>query len=447
MEDVAANSPSGTLVQLAVAILKHTTNIETYLQENGLPNPSFRPGAPPKLPLPPALEVSLNEALAAMDELNALLLGSFGWLKAQYDLVSLHAIYRYNVPALFPVGEEISVGDIAKRCNANEDAMSRILKHATANYLLLQPRPGYIAHSACSAMLSESPSLMDWIGSACEDMWPAAPQVVPALTKWPGPTALPQQTGHNLAERTNVPFFETLSRDSERTRRFASAMGLMQDMPGFEPSLVLNVYDWAALRTGIVVDVGGSSGTLAIALTNKYPSLRVIVQDMPHIIEEARSTLPPRSAASSRVTLQAHDFFTPQTIHGADVYILRLILHDWSDAFSIRILRQLIPALKPGARILLNDFCIPSSGIMSRYEERQARLVLDRNAVKFDPRWCLQEDCRCQDIAMMAIFNSKERSETEWAKLVSEADFRFHLQSVVQLPSSPLGLLELVWNP
>ncbi len=72
-------------VLLAGSILEHTTKIEAYLQENGLPSPSFEPGASPKLPLSPELNESLETALAALDELSALLMGPMGWLKAQID--------------------------------------------------------------------------------------------------------------------------------------------------------------------------------------------------------------------------------------------------------------------------------------------------------------------------------------------------------------------------
>lgn len=54
---------------------------------------------------------------------------------------------------------------------------------------------------------------------------------------------------------------------------------------------------------------------------------------------------------------------------------------------------------------------------------------------------------RCQDIAMMAMFNSKERSEMEWRKLIQEADPRFNFASIQRLAPSPLAVMELIWTP
>jgi hypothetical protein len=72
----------------------------------------------------------------------------------------------------------------------------------------------------------------------------------------------------------------------------------------------------------------------------------------------------------------AHDFFTPQTVV-ADVYLLRWILHNWSDKYCMRILRALIPALKPGARVVVNEDVRPAfdSPILSRWREEKMRYV------------------------------------------------------------------------
>lgn len=71
-----------------------------------------------------------------------------------------------------------------------------------------------------------------------------------------------------------------------------------------------------------------------------------------------------------------HDFFTPQVVKGADVYIYRWIFHNWVDEQSIKILQAAIPALKSGARILINDGCLPEPGSRHRCEEKASRYVV-----------------------------------------------------------------------
>lgn len=315
-------------------------------------------------------------------------------------MASLHALYRFDIPSLVPTHGSIPLTDLTAMVpTASRDALARLIDHAVGNHLLISPRPGHIAHGAVSAMLASAPGLRDWVGSACEDMWPAAPYVVPALIRLTGnPTRNEEgegegkregkrkgeeeeeeepygHTAHNMAEGTKVPFFTTLGRDPERMSRFASAMGIMKDMPGFQPAAALEAYDWDKLGgNATVVDVGGSRGDFAVALTQRYTNLSVVVQDLPDVVREGRTLLQGQPLKSGlAITFQEHDFFQPQPLKNADAYFLRMILHDWPDEACRRILRGLIPALKPGARILLNDRCVPSTEELSCYEIRQTR--------------------------------------------------------------------------
>lgn len=68
-------------------------------------------------------------------------------------------------------------------------------------------------------------------------------------------------------------------------------------------------------------------------------------------------------------------YFTEQPIKGADVYLLRSVLHDWPDEYALQILRSLIPAMKPGSRVVLNEVCLPEAGLLSRYLDQQLGYV------------------------------------------------------------------------
>ena len=71
----------------------------------------------------------------------------------------------------------------------------------------------------------------------------------------------------------------------------------------------------------------------------------------------------------------AHDFLSEQPIKNADVYLFRWIFHNWSDMYCIRILRNLIPALKGGAIILINDNVLPEPGTLGSWQEERLRYV------------------------------------------------------------------------
>ena len=97
------------------------------------------------------------------------------------------------------------------------------------------------------------------------------------------------------------------------------------------------------------------------------------MQDLPQAIESAASGLPPSLA--NRVEFMPHDFFAEQPVKDADVYLFRWIFHNWSDGYCIKILRNLIPALKDGALIVINDNCLPESGVMGQWQEERLRYV------------------------------------------------------------------------
>lgn len=73
-----------------------------------------------------------------------------------------------------------------------------------------------------------------------------------------------------------------------------------------------------------------------------------------------------------RVQFQLHSFFTPQPIKNADVYFFRLIFHDWADEQCIDILRNLVPALKNGAKILINEIVLPEPNTIPTNAEKAA---------------------------------------------------------------------------
>ena len=190
------------------------------------------------------------------------------------------------------------------------------------------------------------------------------------MIKWPGSEET-SQTAFNIAFDTPDSYFDEIWKSASRGRKFMDAMSCFCMMPGFEASQVINAYNWASLGEAVVVDVGGSSGAIALEIVKAFPAIRAVVQDLPEVISIAQ--IANNNSVAERLTFEAHDFFSEQSIKGADVYFFHMILHDWSDKYCVRILRNLIPSLKQGARVLVNDFCLPDPGKVLKFRERYAR--------------------------------------------------------------------------
>ena len=147
-------------------------------------------------------------------------------------------------------------------------------------------------------------------------------------------------------------------------------MEYFQTAPGFETSHVLSGFNWSLLpKNGTVVDVGGSHGVACVEIARNSESLRFVVQDRQEIIKAA--SVP--DDVKERIDFVPYDFFQEQPVKGADAYFYRWIFHNWSDKYCEKICRALIPALKPGARVLIQDILLPEPGELSLLQEREAR--------------------------------------------------------------------------
>lgn len=59
-----------------------------------------------------------------------------------------------------------------------------------------------------------------------------------------------------------------------------------------------------------------------------------------------------------RVNPKGHDILTPQPVQGAAVYFLRIVIHDFSDADSIKILQNIRNAASSSSRLILFELSV-----------------------------------------------------------------------------------------
>ncbi|KAI0970197.1 S-adenosyl-L-methionine-dependent methyltransferase [Xylaria arbuscula] len=349
------------IAELSARIAANTTEIDNFLVSQSLPTPSFDPDAPLSLEL---------------------------------------AIVRFGLARLVPLNGEITFAELAVTAGVGESHVRRLVRHAIIQHVFREPRPGFIAHSASSRLLAEDADVAAWSDGAIA-RWPASEE--------------PNETGFSLANQTSLGMFDVLAADPERAARFAAGMRLYAARPDLD----------GGLKDGAtVIDVGGSHGEAAIALARAFPSMNLVVQDIDKAtILEADSRKP--ADITDRVRYMTHDFFAEQPIREADVYLYRACLHNWSDKYAVRILRALIPALKVGARVLLNDV------VVSGPEEMSPGAA---------------SDVRSGDLNMMMLFNAADREVSDWAHLFEMASPGFQFQGGKQPPGSGLWILEASWN-
>ena len=130
----------------------------------------------------------------------------------------------------------------------------------------------------------------------------------------------------------------------------------------------------ASLGKGTVVDVGGGHGPVSIDLDQRFPRLSFIVQDLPDVVASRPSIPDPDMASRNRFAV--YDFLTEQPVKGADVYFFRAIFHNWPRSYCVQILRNQIPTLRDGARLVINEGLLPKPKSLPHHLERRRRYDL-----------------------------------------------------------------------
>ncbi|MBV9708186.1 MAG: methyltransferase [Chloroflexi bacterium] len=109
---------------------------------------------------------------------------------------------------------------------------------------------------------------------------------------------------------------------------------------------IATTYDFS--RVGQLVDVGGGRGSLLSTILSHYPSLQGVLFDRPSVIEQVKTS----SSTDLPYQLVAGNFFESVPA-GADIYMLKWILHNWSDKQCRTILQNCRKAMHSQAVLLV----------------------------------------------------------------------------------------------
>lgn len=187
-----------------------------------------------------------------------------------------------------------------------------------------------------------------------------------------------------------VPAFEYLRAHPDTEREFSAAMA---SISGPQTAAVARALDYGRFRT--LVEVGGAHGHLLSTILRRHRRLRGVLYDQPQVVAgAAASGFVTGPALAGRCTIQGGDFFIDVPA-GADAYIMKYILHDWTDDQCTRILANCRRAMAPGGRVLVVE-----------------HVIRPGNA----PDWA-----KLLDINMLVIPGGQERTRAEFAALFERA--------------------------
>jgi len=167
----------------------------------------------------------------------------------------------------------------------------------------------------------------------------------------------------------------------------------MTSIHGYETAAMLEAYDFTGVR--VLADIGGGNGSLLSGVLQRHPHIRGVLFDLGHVVGRAADALK-QAGLAARCQVIEGSFFD-SVPGGADAYIFRHIIHDWTDEQSLQILghcRAVIP--------------------------RDGRLLLVECVVPMDNAPSLAKDF---DMTMLTFPGGIERTEVEFRSLLARAGF------------------------
>jgi len=191
--------------------------------------------------------------------------------------------------------------------------------------------------------------------------------------------------------RYGQPLFDYLGEHPQEAAEFDRAMVAIH---GGETAAILDAYDLSRFHS--VIDVGGGNGSQLIEILRRHPALTGAVFDLPHVAQRAKLALD-AAGFGDRGSVIGGSFF--ETVpSGADAYLLRHVIHDWSDEQSQQILSLVRAAIPAHGKLLVIETVIPPGNYPSF-----AKLL---------------------DLTMLVIPGGIERTEAEYRELFAASGFR-----------------------
>jgi len=309
-----------------------------------------------------------------------------------------------GVVALLGVADELVGGprgsdEIARAVGADRDALYRVLRMLASVGVFVEAPPGSFGLTPLGETLcSDAPgSVRNFaITETAAGHWLPWGRLYDSV-----------RSGRPMARQAlGMELFEWYGQNPEEAGYFNAAMGNLSALAASE---LVRVYDFSAVRT--VADIGGSHGVLLSAVLRANPAARGILFDLPHVIETAGSAIA-AAELSDRCELVSGDFFEAVP-EGADLHLLKQIVHDWNDERATQLLQNCHRALAPTGKLLVIEMVIPAD---NRPSPAQA-----------------------MDLNMLVLLGGQERTEEQFERLFKAAGFR--LERVIPT-HSPFSVVE-----
>jgi hypothetical protein len=334
-----------------------------------------------------------------------------GLINAAWATQVVRAACVHGLPDRIAAGAG-STKALAAAAGCDADALERLL-HAMASIGLCEAGPDAgtaprwrLTPTGECLRLDHPHSLRHWALHAGGPLWQRQGELADAV-----------RTGHNWAQRRGgAHTYEQLAADPAAAAVFHLAM---VELTRAAIPQILRLIDVGNART--VVDVGGGRGELLGAILARHDSMRGVLFDQPLALDGASETLS-QAGVAGRCRIEGGDFFAAVPSDG-DLYLMKSVLHNWSDAHCQALLVNCAQAMPHGARLLVIERAMPDQPGLSAQHKACARADLnmlvgltgrERRAADY-VRLLASAGLQVMELRAPAHCNSRDSPGGEWS--------------------------------
>jgi hypothetical protein len=299
-----------------------------------------------------------------------------------------------------------SVDQLAALCGADPSSLYRLLRALASFGVVVETTPHHFILTSFGKPLRKDAPNSEWAAvifwaDLLADSWSYLTECV--------------RTGENaqcIMGRQGI---------ASRWSKDPNARAIFGAVMGTAPTEVYAPFarGWDFSNYHTVADLGGGGGALIAAVLHAFPNVRGMLVDRPEYIDKAASRFE-REGLAARCQMVGADL-RQGVPAGADVYMLKHVLHGYDDEAAIEILRHCRSVLPAQGWLLVIEFVLPD--------------VVDHA----DPEL---EHHLGSDLNMLAVTGGKERSAIEWKSLLSDA--AFECQRIIPVPGELASIIEVI---
>jgi hypothetical protein len=236
----------------------------------------------------------------------------------------------------------MTVEEIAAKTGAHAPSLYRVMRMLASMGVFKEEHGKRFALTPAGELLkSDAPGTMRYFAMMFGDEWTtrAYEHFTDCL-----------RTGRDgVSKAYGKPVFDLLAERPEQSNTFQAAMTSSSTMAG---KAVTDAYDFSGIK--LLADVGGGHGALLASILRRHPQMQGVLFDRAEIV--AGVSKDQFAGCEGRITIEGGSFFE-RVPDGCDAYIMKHIIHDWSDehCLILKLMREKLPA---GGRVLVCEMVV-----------------------------------------------------------------------------------------